>query len=327
MMGLPVKEVIVWAGRGVYEDANTDDDCVTVKDPEKEKEQITNVINGCFDGAAANRLASILYTFVAIGHFGVIVHHYSSSQGGRGLFAVLALIGFSYIIEAYTFALGDLQRWMNGRHRKWSLTMQKLAGRVRFYITALATPWYWRWAADLSCRQMGGGNPDKHDDLFRAMVMTANQFALFTLAWIIGQEIYYWYTAPDTWQHFLMNKRDMELTGRAIFVPTENRSGLWIAPGFGLLTHFTYACVHLYYGFCGGKVWLWGTVVCICARGWGGNLELWPIDESFKPQFRRELARLVVMGGELCWMWSCVLALNMCEDGPRWAARCGVGPF
>lgn len=294
--------------------------------------------------ARASRLATAGYVAVAAGHIWLLWAHSqldsSKNAGHTVFFWSLAVVEVALAMEALIYAVGSFGR------PGACLPILRAAGRVRLLGAAMAWPWLLPWVAELACRghavSQHMGSVIWHQSLAVAAVLDAF-FLLREVSLCFGGAVS---PAPgdaalpgaiagDCLQgqalmsgHFMLDKADLEETGRAVFVPARPRQGLYIGSGLAVLGHLLLAP---FFASTGMPPWqAFGVACALLAR----QCDKMPVLRKRRDDgengkrfgsarlWSKEGPRIACRLGELCWIAFCILELRRREAQPGWLASC-----
>ena len=204
--------------------------------------------------ARASPVATAGYLTITAGHLCLLRMHSQASSSDGYFFLALALVELTLAFEAFVFAVGG------GLQRTLGLNLLSLAGRARMLTAAMAWPWLVPWVSELGCRcgtvSLQTGAAWLHLT-FGLAVFTSGFYLVREVAFMVrGEPPSALGGAPPQFGdclptnallggQFRMEKADLEVTGRAVFVPARPRQGLYIGAGLAMLSHLVMGLLHL----------------------------------------------------------------------------------
>lgn len=272
----------------------------------------------------ASGLATFLYVFVAFGHLGLLAWHYQSTTSTGGLFIFLAVMEGILGFESLVYAAGAFG---TAATFKPLITM----GRVQKLSQAIAWPWLLPWVTELGCRA-GASERVAASLWWHHMVQVAAVISAFYLlrefsfafkgepvsALNTNVEANFGDCLPSQaimGGQFRLDKKALETTGRALFVPARERWGLFIGSGLAVLSHLINGVrmsAHV-----GGLSWLFvGVLLALAGRRSD------PLFKTSGVLWTNEGPRLLSRIGELAWLACCIFELRRWESTPGWLESC-----
>jgi len=288
----------------------------------------------------ASTAISLAYALQACSFLMIIQAQLLLTSDRGPLLHYLTLVCIALFVDVAVYALGGL--------RGQCLYVLEILGRVRLLLLALCWPWLMPWIAELTCRS---GLVPLERGAFALANMNAT--ASFTCGYFILREVAYFFRAepPSALDpniqpkfgdclpsnallggQFRLNKAELEISGRAVFIPSRQRKGLFVPSGLAMITHIV-AGISLAQEQSQGRVpWLLiGSLSALLCR-YGGRGK--PLRESAVSGSHDSLSgvscwhlegcRFLCQSGELMWLMSCVKQLQACEAQDGWIAECSI---
>lgn len=286
----------------------------------------------------ASTAATAIHGCLQVCYFAALIVNCIHTKDMR-LFCQLLLIQISLCFDAGLYAVGGLVP-NDGRARAVILSALATGGRVRLLGSVVAWAWLVPWAAEVSCRCRT--TPISNE---AAVGLLHGNFVATCICGFFGmRELCFLLrgeppsaldssVAPKFGDclpsnallggQFRLSKVDLEETGRAIFVPSRERKGLYFASGIALLSHLMAGSIIA--GRTGTTYrpwWLLGAVMALACRQGASKLAE---GASCQDRFQREIPRILCSLGELLWISCAMLQLHRCEADPSgWQQTCEV---